>query len=278
MAKFFPLLLIALNISPLWGQSSQSIQNFIQLIEARDYVELQNQISTLHIDPDIHDKMSLDGYPFKVDSTLLIYAANKGDLHAAKILLESGANPNLSISNLGSPIVFAAQRGNKDVVELLLEYGSHIDFDSNGYGPSAIFQTIRNLDFELFDYLIKKGASPLTGRTANYENSLTWMLRTNYPFQDQAHKLEVFKMVDILVDYGLSLDDNKAYSNALFFFVVENPDAEMVNLLLSKGASPYCEYSHIVTSNQKAGFEIMDYVRKNMLFEIEDVLLRYRQD
>ena len=53
--------------------------------------------------------------------TPIHYAAYRGFYHGLKLLLDRGANPNVTTHANCTPLFYAAQQGHKDCVELLLK-------------------------------------------------------------------------------------------------------------------------------------------------------------
>lgn len=87
--------------------------------------------------------------------TALIWAAEMGSTACAKLLLESGADPNLVEWDGWSPLHWAARNGHLEVTELLLTYGASIDQrDSRGLAP--VHWAAGGGYWEVFDMLDKQ--------------------------------------------------------------------------------------------------------------------------
>jgi len=70
--------------------------------------------------------------------TPLVYACDKGYPEIVKLLLEHGANPNLSNNFYGYPAIgWAAQKGNVEIAKLLLDKGAQADFSILQMGIAA---------------------------------------------------------------------------------------------------------------------------------------------
>ncbi|XP_063079590.1 ankyrin repeat and SOCS box protein 2-like [Engraulis encrasicolus] len=57
-------------------------------------------------------------------STVLYFAVKAGNMEAASMLLQAGADPNLDVFN---PVLVAVRKGNKEMVSLLVEYGANVN-------------------------------------------------------------------------------------------------------------------------------------------------------
>ncbi|XP_063079596.1 ankyrin repeat and SOCS box protein 2-like [Engraulis encrasicolus] len=57
-------------------------------------------------------------------STVLYFAVKAGNVEAASMLLQAGADPNLDVFN---PVLVAVRKGNKEMVSLLVEYGANVN-------------------------------------------------------------------------------------------------------------------------------------------------------
>ena len=60
-------------------------------------------------------------------------AAKNGDKNIVKLLLQHGADPNITDINGSSPLHWAAQASFGDIVELLLEQGAEVNEQARGH-------------------------------------------------------------------------------------------------------------------------------------------------
>ena len=74
----------------------------------------------------------------------LIAAASSGDVRAAEVLLEAGADIETKGSNGETAVIAAALNGHAPVVELLLEAGADPDVQAN-HGNTALFLAAERL-------------------------------------------------------------------------------------------------------------------------------------
>jgi ankyrin repeat protein len=78
------------------------------------------------------------------------------DLNIVKLLLDSGANPNLENNcDFGTPLIDAVRERNISKINLFLEYGGKLDYEtSNSHSAISVARTLRNKDF--VDFLNSK--------------------------------------------------------------------------------------------------------------------------
>lgn len=82
-------------------------------------------------------------------------AAEQGNSEIIRTLLDAGANPNYSQSEV--PLVRAVNKGNIEAVETLLERGANIDEDS--FGGTALRQAVIKGNLEIVQLLVLAGAN-----------------------------------------------------------------------------------------------------------------------
>ncbi|XP_053141734.1 kinase D-interacting substrate of 220 kDa isoform X3 [Hemicordylus capensis] len=90
--------------------------------------------------------------------TALMWACYKGCTEVAELLLEKGANPNITgLQYSVYPIIWAAGRGHSRIVELLLEHGAKVNC-SDKYGTTPLIWAARKGHLECVKYLLHMGA------------------------------------------------------------------------------------------------------------------------
>nr|XP_020652289.1 kinase D-interacting substrate of 220 kDa isoform X2 [Pogona vitticeps] len=90
--------------------------------------------------------------------TALMWACYKGRTEVAELLLERGANPNITgLQYSVYPIIWAAGRGHSHIVELLLQYGAKVNC-SDKYGTTPLIWAARKGHLECVKYLLHMGA------------------------------------------------------------------------------------------------------------------------
>lgn len=99
-----------------------------------------------NISPDVLDA---SGY------TALHYACRHGHVNVCKLLLKSGANPNiLTRSGKASPLHRAAHMGHSDIVKILIEYGAKLELQDSD-GQTALHKAARQYHVEVVKLLIR---------------------------------------------------------------------------------------------------------------------------
>jgi hypothetical protein len=94
----------------------------------------------------------------------LHYAIQNGRLSAAKMLLEHGANPNITSISGVTPIHIAIERGNQEATALLIKYGANIhaitedDEYSDVSFDAPIHLAARYGNLHIVELLVKQGA------------------------------------------------------------------------------------------------------------------------
>ncbi len=174
----------------------------------------------------------------------LILSVRNGDKGILELLLQHGADPNFPASNGSAPLHFAAQAGHTEIVELLLNKGAQVNQQSTN-GSSALVFACRGYhvegkyhkpnNAEVVKLLLERGADPNIA-TGNGSVPLHWAAQAG-----SADIVELLLKKDARVNQqstrGLS-----ALAFACYGHYVEGkyhkPDAEVVKLLLGKGADP----------------------------------------
>lgn len=93
-------------------------------------------------------------------STALGLAVQNGKALAVVALLDSGADPNIKMGEGGyTPLMVAANLGELSAAQVLLQYGANVDAVNNG-GLTALMIAAANNKPNLFALIIKSGADP----------------------------------------------------------------------------------------------------------------------
>uniref|UniRef100_A0A673FHI9 Kinase D-interacting substrate 220a n=1 Tax=Sinocyclocheilus rhinocerous TaxID=307959 RepID=A0A673FHI9_9TELE len=88
----------------------------------------------------------------------LMWAAYKGRVEVARLLLEKGANPNITGQYSVYPIIWAAGRGHAEIVQLLLQHGAKVSC-SDKYGTTPLIWTARKGHYDCVMHLLENGAN-----------------------------------------------------------------------------------------------------------------------
>src|SRR5690606_37903578 len=91
----------------------------------------------------------------------LYLAAVNGSAPMIKLLLEAGADPNLTVlSHTETPLMFAARSGALDAVKLLLDAGAELEAKDDYRGATPIPFAAEQNHADVVRYLIERGANP----------------------------------------------------------------------------------------------------------------------
>ncbi|HYQ14909.1 MAG TPA: ankyrin repeat domain-containing protein [Polyangiaceae bacterium] len=103
---------------------------------------------------------SPNGWDGARDSTPLLMAIFRGQPAVVRLLLASGADPNVVGAEGDSPLRWCAERGDLDGAALLLRCGAARTIDSFGgpTGMTALGQAASSLRLEMIELLISEGA------------------------------------------------------------------------------------------------------------------------
>jgi ankyrin repeat protein len=122
------------------------------LAEEGDDVILAVLLNSGLIEVDVNSRDLLDRTP-------LSHAAERGHLGVAKLLLEKGAEVDLSDCHQGmSPLAHACHRGYKAVVTLLLDHGADVNFRGRLSGRSPLSYAAQRGHLGIVELLLERGA------------------------------------------------------------------------------------------------------------------------
>lgn len=137
-------------------------------------------------------------YDRKGGMTPLLYAARDGQIEAAKLLIENGADLEIREANLMTPLLMALLNNQLDVAYQLIDAGAQINVD-DFYGRSPLFAAVdyRNLDMnsdreddpqdnyinrepilDMIKYLLDHGAD-VNARTKEWPPEKKWLYSLN---------------------------------------------------------------------------------------------------
>ena len=99
------------------------------------------------------DRGSFVDHQDKNGATALFIATCKGNLSVVRLLLDRGADVNLSTSGV-TPLGVAALKGHLSVVQLFVDYGA--DVDDGGHAP--IMLAVQEVQEKIVEFLLGKDA------------------------------------------------------------------------------------------------------------------------
>jgi ankyrin repeat protein len=160
--------------------------------------------------------------------TPLDFAAQQNDTNAAKLLLAAKASVDARDNSGDTALLEAADRGNTTMVSLLLDSGATVDA-TNGNHTTPLLQAVVRKRTDAIRLLLEHKADPNRGGSATDSNG------------SKQYGTPVFLAIDtgandilkLLLDAGGS-----AEKNAPIFSAIEKNNAEAVRLLLDHGADP----------------------------------------
>ena len=113
--------------------------------------------------------------------TPLMFAAGEGNVQAAELLIEFGADRKARSKAGYTPLLFAVRNNQLDAVKFLLSKGGDPN-DKIGDGTSALSISILNADFDISSVLLDAGANPNTPDSRGYPlHVVVWLHRPGAP-------------------------------------------------------------------------------------------------
>jgi uncharacterized protein len=148
--------------------------------------------------------------------TPLMRGARSGGGEVVRILLEHGADPNLKGTRDQTALMWAAAQGHADVVQALLEGGADV------HARSAVWTQLWQIDpAEL--------VHPDLRQVINHGGSTALL------FAARAGELAAAR---VLIGGGAGVNDASAYGTSATVLAAHSGNAELVRLLLERGANP----------------------------------------
>uniref|UniRef100_UPI003F4B1188 ankyrin repeat domain-containing protein n=1 Tax=Brachyspira catarrhinii TaxID=2528966 RepID=UPI003F4B1188 len=214
-----------------------------------------------------------------ISADSLFYAVNANNsLELVKVLLNSGANPNIVYSDPEEGNFTILDRSlyynNFEIFKTLVENGANIS-KVNDRGEPFIVNAIRRERFDVVKYLVEKGIDP-TMKYTDYRNIPFSLLAATVNNNDT-------KIAEYLIDKGADVntkaiidnymengttsnykDDSKEAVN-LILTSVENGNTSLVKLLIEKGAD-----TTVVNKEKKTVFDIAREKGYDDVLELEN--------
>lgn len=175
--------------------------------------------------------------------------ARTKDVAVAEVLLDNGANPN--VTDNGMPYTFSIifYRGNHDLIKLLVKRGA----DVNARGPAKqtlLFSAAATSDEDLAKLLVGKGAD-VNAQDNNGDTPLFWAMDNP-------------NIADILLENGADFNHSNSYNQTPLVRAVKN--AKIFKRLINKGAD--------VQQTDAQNSTLMHHAAKEGSPEIVDLLLK----
>ena len=200
-----------------------------------------------------------------ISADSLFYAVNANNsLELVKVLLNSGANPNIVYSDPDEGSFTILDRSlyynNFEIFKTLVENGANIN-KVNDRGEPLIVDAIRRERFDIVEYLVDKGIDP-TMKYTDYRNipfSLLAAAVNNNDTKiaeyliDKGADVNTKAIIDNYMENGMTSNykDNSKEAVNLIFAAIENGNTSLVKLLIEKGAD-----TTVVNKEKKTVFDI----------------------
>jgi len=162
----------------------------------------------------------------KLDSALVL-AAEQDDAAQVAALLKRHASPNAALGDETTPLHWAAYNDDLALTKLLLASGAKADVRTRLRGLTPLQMAAENGDAALIDALLQGGA---TADVTNDSGTTPLMV---------AAASGSTATVATLLAHGADINAHeKTYGQTALFFAADRNRADVVRLLLSKGADP----------------------------------------
>ncbi|CAG8002970.1 unnamed protein product [Penicillium salamii] len=196
--------------------------------------------------------------------TPLWIAVNRGNIEIAKLLLESGANPNLNPQGLDMILLRAVEHPTVELVKLLLDYGADIEQEDNSsaWRSTALARVAGTSNTDILRHLLerqpkvdvghigKNSQSPLhvaaqSGQTMNLRILLQQGSDPNAWSDDDSWlplhaSFESTDIIKLLLAQGCNINAKSAWGSILNLAVF-NEQIDSVELLLEQNPKPDLE-------------------------------------
>ena len=159
-------------------------------------------------------------------TTALHWAAYRGDVETARLLLGAGADAG-PVNRYGvTPLTLAAGRGDASSVEALLDAGA----DPNTTlpeGETALMTAARTGAVDVLRLLLDRGADPRAREGWRGQTALHWAAAENHA-----------RAIHTLVERGADVDERSAAGWSALLYAVRAGRGDAVRALLAAGADP----------------------------------------
>jgi ankyrin repeat protein len=165
-------------------------------------------------------------------ATALYFAAEGGHVSVAQRLIQQGADVNLTARSGISPVAAAAYAGSDVIVESLIAHGAD-ERSADDTGKSPIVYAAARAKLDIVKRLLGRNID-VNGR---YQHDLTLLMWASGA-DEKVPEADAIEVVKYLVDAGARIDDRDARGRTALMIAAEGGRAEIVALLLARGADP----------------------------------------
>ncbi|MCA0753788.1 ankyrin repeat domain-containing protein [Paenibacillus sp. N4] len=153
----------------------------------------------------------------------LLAAASEGDAAQVSLLLDRGANPDVTDEEGWTALMWAAQLNDTETALLLLEAGADPDIAEQSYEETALMVAIYNGSVEMTALLLEQGANP------ELQDSTGWT-----PLMSAASGGDI-EALQLLLDAGANPDTADDSGRTAADYALENGYREAAEVLLGRG-------------------------------------------
>ncbi|KAK4336959.1 hypothetical protein RND71_043409 [Anisodus tanguticus] len=202
------------------------------------------------------DLKKLKNKEFKIEelNTALMEASMDGHVEVARLLIESGANVNMSDDSFESPLTLAACGGHVELALLLLQKGANIE-EINDEGYTPLMEAAREGHEEMVALLLTEGADINAITEETHETALTlaccggflevadFLIRAgadielgaNTPLMESAQEGHL-DLCKLLIENGANVNARSANGDSALMLASENDHYEVVKFLILNNA------------------------------------------
>jgi ankyrin repeat protein len=159
--------------------------------------------------------------------TALALAASRGDEEVARLLLESGADPNRPGERGATPLVLAARQGHPEVADVLLSAGAEA---SPRGRTTPLHEAVQERSLAVAGLLLSRGGD-INARDEKGNTPLYYAVETRTGTPG-------LELVRLLLDTGAAADERNAGGATALLRAVQAGKVPETALLLSRGADP----------------------------------------
>ncbi|MGL4676681.1 MAG: ankyrin repeat domain-containing protein [Brevinema sp.] len=183
----------------------------------------------------IRDLLKQGIYPDikKLDLSALITAISYRRELIVRLLLDKGANPNLSSQSLGisniTPLMIASQQGPLEIVQDLINYGADINATTST-GVTALMSAIKNQRLDIVQFLLNQQANVNLATTQGEITNISPLM-----IATQTGNIEIVKQLLNTPNIDTQSVDSKDRNALVYAYMSGN--ISVINLLLATGVT-----------------------------------------
>jgi len=190
----------------------------------------------------------------------IVFAVEKLDVPRVELLIDSGARLDIRLSERRSILHLATSRDIPEIISILIDSGINPDLkDLNG--NTALFISVEKESIKAVEVLLAKGADPKI--INNAENSALLI-----PLErDAGQNRGLSAMTNLLIRYEAPFPQGKETLKRLLLLTARSGNADVADLLLTSGANP--------NESSANGMTILMLASSRNFTELSEVLLKW---